>query len=115
MASIAGLLMVSTFALSAAGTPPPPSARPATLSFDTSGNVLAGISFGIEAVDSRPTFLGDRRATQVPAGVRTVSYSCPGSDPSTQGARITFDFAEGGAYRLTCRSGQAAIIRADDC
>lgn len=115
MTSIATVLVVSTFALSSANAPVPPDARPATLTFDTGGNALAGISYGIEAVDSRPTFLGDRRATRVQAGLRTVSYSCPSADGTTQDARVTFNFAGGAAYRLVCGRDEGAIIRTDDC
>ena len=115
MASIASVLMISTFALSSANAPTSPAARPATLTFDTRGNVLAGISYGIDAVDSRATFLGDRRETRVAAGLRTVSYSCPADDGSTRGGHITFNFDEGSAYRLSCRHGEAEVIRADSC
>ena len=116
MGSLGSILILGTFALSGHGAPPPsPAAKPATISFVAKGDALAGISYGIDAVDSQPSLLGNRRATQVLAGVHTVSYSCPGEASSRGGASLTFNFAEGGAYQLVCRGGKGEMIRNDDC
>ncbi len=116
MSSLGSILILGTFALSGSGAPPPsPAAKPATLSFVAKGDALAGISYGIDAVDSQPSLFGKRRATQVLAGVHTVWYSCPGEAAPRDGARITFDFAEGGAYQLVCQGGKGAVVRNDEC
>ena len=115
MALLATALMASTFALSAAGAAPPAHVRPATLSFGASADMLAGISYGLDSVDARPLLFSERRATNIPAGVRTVAFSCPATGGASQAASITFDFSDGGAYRLVCRAGKAAIVKDEAC
>ena len=93
-----------------------PSETPAaTLHFVAANSTLAGISFGMNAVDGRTLLLDQRTNTQLAAGRRTIWYSCP-NEPAAQVGALTFDFAPGTRYELTCRSGLGAQIRvAEGC
>jgi hypothetical protein len=118
MINLASVVLASMIAAPAqAGLPSAPqAASPATLQFDAMGGVLAGISYGIDAVDARPSLFGDRRAASLAAGIRVVSYSCPGTPGASPGVQaIRFDFAAGRAYRLVCMPGGSAEIRPADC
>jgi hypothetical protein len=85
----------------------------ATLRFVSANAALAGISFGMNAVDGRSLLLDQRTSTHLAGGRRTIWYSCP-NEPMSQG--ITFDFVPGTRYELACRAGQAAQVRvAEDC
>ncbi|WP_202842206.1 hypothetical protein [Luteimonas saliphila] len=79
----------------------------ATLSFNPDGNVLAGSLYGIDAVDGYPGTLDKRASVELPAGRRTVWYSCPAGPRS----KVTHDFSSGARYELVCKPGQLAEIR----
>ena len=86
--------------------------EPATLSFTSSTQALAGTVYGITAVDEQAQAFGARGDVEVAAGRRTISYACPIGPQST----LTRDFSAGGKYELICNPGQLAEIRAiDDC
>lgn len=107
MSVLASLLMLAT------ATPATPAA---SLQFVANGNPLAGISYGIDSVDERRSAYGQRVATRVLAGTRTIQYSCPGERATVRGSRMSFDFKAGENYELVCRAGQQALIRrADNC
>lgn len=86
-------------------------AEPAVLSFVSGEPVAMSAVHGIDAVDGMPRFLDERRSASVSAGLKTISYSCPGMPQTVGGARISFDFAAGGSYELVCEEGQPAVIR----
>lgn len=103
-------------AVPGAGAAPDTTRAPATLQFRSQAGALAGISFGIDAVDARRNVLGERLQAQVAAGHRTIRYSCPNEAAPRDGSRISFDFEAGASYTLTCRAGgEAEIRRTDDC
>ena len=111
LALAAALLAVLPVAL--ASTPAPATA---SLRFDAGATTLAGISYGIDAVDSRPSLFAERMQARIPAGLRTVWYSCPNEAAPREGARLRFEFEAGADYRLVCRPGRdAEIRRADNC
>lgn len=113
--------LTATLLACLAGTAPAharttPDIAQATLRFQSKASVLAGISYGIDAVDARRSVLGERLQAEVPAGLRTIWYSCPGEAAPREGARISFAFEAGASYTLSCRAGQdAEITRSDDC
>lgn len=120
MSSLSILLIVS--ALATASNPPPtptetrPSSGPASLSFVSKDKMLVGIVYGISGVDAPSQAYGKLLSTNVSAGHRTVWYSCPNALQSSDGSRITFDFAAGGHYELVCQPLKGAVIRpADEC
>ena len=119
MSSLASLLVVS--ALSAAGgqavpAAQPPSSEPASLSFVSNVQALAGIAYGIDAIDAQPSFFEQRVSANVSAGRRTVSFSCPDTPQMTGGSHLTFDFVAGRHYELVCEPAKDAVIRpADEC
>jgi hypothetical protein len=104
---LASLLMIATAI---------PAAPTATLQFVDKDMPLAGISYGIDFIDGNRNAFGQRVSTAVPAGTRTVWYTCPGEAPMSSGSRLSFDFKAGERYELVCRTGQDALIRrADNC
>jgi hypothetical protein len=113
--SIASALVVAA-AFAATAPMSPQGAGPATLTFHSEGQLLAGSVYGLDAIDEQTRFFGQRLSAEVAAGHRTVRYSCPTAPAMDGGSRLTFDFIPGGKYELVCRSGQAAEIRrTDDC
>jgi len=108
------LLLAATTATTVAAAPSPAPAD-AQLAFVARGTPLAGISFGIEAVDGQRSGYGGRMSTRVLAGRRTVWYSCPGQPAMDGGSRMSFDFEAGRRYELACEAGKQAVIRPADC
>jgi len=104
-------------ALAAAGTSSPTAAQaakpdPVTLSFNLANQNLAGVLYGIEAIDASPQTFGKLVNTELVAGRRTIWYSCPTGSRSS----LTYDFSAGGKYELVCNPGQdAEIRRIDEC
>jgi hypothetical protein len=118
MSSLFSLLVVSALTAAGGQAAPvsPPSSEQASLSFASEDQVLAGIAYGIDAIDAMPSILGQRLSASIPAGQRTVWYSCPNEPRMTGGSRITFDFDAGHRYQLVCRPGRGAEIRpSDEC
>ena len=109
MSLLASAILVAT--LSTAGAPP----QDASLRFVSKQPVLVGISFGLNAVDGRALVLGQRTATQVAAGRRTIWYSCPNGPLMSEGSSLSFDFVPGKNYELSCGSGGAQIRVAEGC
>ncbi len=80
------------------------------------GSTLAGISFGLNAVDEQARLFDQKASTRVATGVRTIWYSCPDEPEMAGGTRVTVDFAPDTKYELVCRSGQPAVVRpVDEC
>lgn len=119
MGSLSSLLVVSALAAAGGQAPPAPSqqsSEPASVSFVAEDLALAGIAYGIDAVDALPRVFGDRLSTHVSAGNRTVWYSCPNAPRVEGGSHLTFNFVGGRRYELVCRHGQDAEIRpSDEC
>ena len=116
MGSLLSLLVVSALAATAPGTATgQPATQPgeARLQYVAPFQPLAGISYGMTAVDGQPLILGQRVGTQVASGFRTVWYSCP-DDPQGSNSQ-GFDFKAGQTYELVCRDGQQAEIREAGC
>jgi len=115
MSSFFGLLVVSAITATAPGpsvAQPAPQPRNAVLQYVAPFQALAGISYGLTAVDGQPLILDQRVTTHVDPGVRTVWYSCPNA---SGGSRLSFDFQAGQIYELVCREGHPAEIRAAGC
>ena len=53
---------------------------------------------------------GTPAAIRVPAGVHTISYSCPGTITMDRHPTVRGDFRAGTAYALECRTTQPARI-----
>lgn len=117
MGSLLGLLVVSALAATAPSPsstlPAPP--KDASLLYVAQFQPLAGISYGMTAVDGRPLILDQRVIARVAPGLRTVWYSCPNGSKGTGGSRLSFNFKAGQAYELACREGQQAEIRVAGC
>ena len=117
MSSLASLLFVSALAaIGGQSTPASQSPQPqqASLSFVSQDQILAGITYGIDAIDAQPQVFGRRLSANVSAGQKTIWYSCPNEPQVAGGSRITFDFKAGSRYELVCRSGKDAEIRSSD-
>jgi hypothetical protein len=113
MSVLATAAFAALATIGATGSPSQTAAvsRDATLNFVSSNSVLAGISFGMNAVDGRSLLLDQRTSTRLAAGRRTIWYSCPGA----QGGAISFDFAPETRYELSCGSLGAQIRVAEGC
>lgn len=117
MSSLSVLFAATAFAATGpAATPSQPSSGAAELKFASENQMLAGIAYGIDAIDAQPRFFDQRVATNVIAGQRTIQYSCPNT-PQTDGAsQLTYTFEAGHRYELVCQEGHAALIReSDEC
>ena len=91
-----------------------PASADASLRFVAKDQPLAGISFGIDAIDGQRSAYGQKTSARLLAGRRTVWYTCPGQ--ASAGASMSFEFEAGGRYELDCGAGPEAVIRrADDC
>ena len=118
MSSLLSLLVVSALAATTPGTStsqPTTQSKDASLQYVAPFQLLAGISYGMTAVDSQSLILDQRVTTRVASGLRTVSYSCPNESQKPGGSRLSFNFKAGQAYELVCREGQQAEIRAAGC
>ena len=105
-------VFASVLLLAVSTTSPP--AADASLRFVAKDQPLAGISFGIDAIDGQRRGYGQKTSARLLAGRRTVWYTCPGQ--ASAGARMSFDFEAGGRYELDCSAGPEAVIRrAEDC
>ena len=87
----------------------------AVLQYVAPFQALAGISYGMTAVDNRALILDQRTTARVASGLRTVSFSCPNASSLAGGSQLRFNFKAGQAYELVCREGQPAEIRAAGC
>lgn len=119
MSGLSSLLVVSVLAVAGGqekSVSQPPSPKQASLSFVSESQVLAGMVYGIDAIDAQTRIFGQRLAANISAGRRTVWYSCPNAPQMTGGSRLTFDFEAGRRYQLVCRTGKDAEIRlSDEC
>jgi hypothetical protein len=118
MSSLLSLLVVSAFAAITPGTATSqPTTQPeeAVLQYVAPFQALAGISYGMTAVDNRALILDQRTTARVASGLRTVSFSCPNASSLAGGSQLRFNFKAGQAYELVCREGQPAEIRAAGC
>ena len=113
MSALAAFLISALAGASPNATPaqvaPPP--NDAVLGYVAPFQLLATISYGMTAVDSRPLVLDQRVEARVASGLRTVWYSCPNESPMTGRSGVTFDFKAGERYELVCRAGHQAEIR----
>jgi hypothetical protein len=118
MSSLFSLLAVSVLAATAPNTStsqPTTQSSDALLQYVAPFQALAGISYGMTAVDSQPLILDQKVTTRVASGLRTVWYSCPNEAQMSGGSRLSFNFKAGQAYELVCRDGQQAEIRTAGC
>lgn len=118
MSSLFSLLVASALATTTPSTSASQTtaqAEVALLQYVAPVQSLAGISYGMTAVDSQPLILDQRATTRVASGLRTVWYSCPNESKMTGGSRLSFNFKAGEVYELVCRDGQQAEIRAAGC
>jgi hypothetical protein len=112
--ALSALVSASGPATSAAVTPSP--SAPASLTFVSNGQLLVGTVYGISAIDAKAQVYGRHLSANVPAGRRTVWYSCPNALQMSKGSSLSFDFVAGKQYELVCQPAQQAMIRAtDDC
>lgn len=89
---------------------------PASLSFVSKNPLLVGTVYGISAIDANAQVYGRHLTATVPAGHRTVWYSCPNASQMAGKSSIRFDFVAGQRYELVCQPAQQAMIRPmDDC
>lgn len=98
----------------AIATAAPAERQDATLRFDAQASPLVGVSFGLDAVDSRRLIFDQRKSVQLGAGLRAIEYSCPGEMSVSRASVIRFEFEPGRDYELVCRAGQAQIRIAED-
>lgn len=118
MSSLLSLIVLSALAATAPSTAPgQPAIQPdeALLQYVAPFQPLAGIAYGMTAVDDQTLILNQRVDTRVASGLRTVWYTCPSESLQTSSSRLSFDFKAGQVYELVCRAGQQAEIRAAGC
>jgi hypothetical protein len=118
MGSLFSLLVASALAATTPGTStrqPTTQPKEAVLQYVAPFQSLAGISYGMTAVDNQALILDQRTTARVASGLRTVSYSCPNESSMAGGSRLSFNFKAGQMYELVCREGQPAEIRAAGC
>ena len=118
MSSLLSLLVASALAATAPSTStsqPTTQSQEALLQYVAPFQALAGISYGMTAVDSQPLILDQKVTARVASGLRTVWYSCPNQSQMTGGSHLSFNFKAGQMYELVCRDGQQAEIRAAGC
>ena len=105
------------FAGAASASPPldasPAPASSVVLQFASGGNPLAGVSFGLRAVDRVPVLPGQRSLAHLRPGLRTIEFTCPAAMGVTQ--QLQFDFPADGTYEVVCSAGKPASIRAAGC
>ena len=118
MSSLTSLLVAAALAAAAQPTPHPakPSSTTATLTIIAEDQALVGIVYGIDRVDGQPRYHGRQISANIPAGERTVWYSCPNAPQMGTGSHTTFDFVAGHRYSLVCRAGIGVVIsQSDEC
>jgi hypothetical protein len=113
--SMLAVVIAATVAAAAPADRDNPPEAPATLAFDSGIEALAGITYGLEAVDEQELAFGQKLATSVPTGTRTVRYSCPANGEGDGNGTLSFEFEAGQKYQLVCLPDAHAEIRAGDC
>ncbi|GAB3390352.1 hypothetical protein GCM10027432_28390 [Lysobacter fragariae] len=69
-----------------------------------------GLPYGLTGVDAKSFDSPDRIGIYVPAGRRTIWYSCPNTPATNDSPHLTYDFAADGGYELVCATGTESYI-----
>ncbi len=94
--------------LAACSSAPSAHSASAWLEFSDAGTA-SGLPGSIRAIDGR-VVPGSPSSAQVPAGRRTISFSCPNTVALDEPPQVTADFVKNESYVLTCSTNSKATI-----